>query len=169
MTKMNINALDFVDSMYKKSAKKARLFKSIFWALTLFTLLFGFFSALMGVAKLASSRFPNEFEMFVKLFVQKVVDEKGSVKEVDQWPIFTLWIGIAVAIINGLVGLFLVKKKWIRNKRVNNLIELELLRYKNNSPKYSKAKSKDLLLFESVNAILGNNTRLLSRGGKDGK
>ncbi|WP_240463493.1 DUF4231 domain-containing protein [Mycoplasma procyoni] len=140
---------EFIDHVIKKSATKEKVYKITFWLVSLFALFFGFFSAMMGVAKLASSRLV-EFEGFAKLFVS-VVDGKP----VDQWPIFTLWIGIALAIINGLLALFVVKGKWLRNEKINNLISLEKLLYECEEGKYASNPRKDILFFDTVSNILG--------------
>lgn len=140
---------EFINYISKKTALKAGIYKTLFWLTSLFSLLFGFFSALMGVAKLASSRLV-EFKGFATLFVSEI-----DGKQVDQWPIFTLWIGIAMAILNGLIALFVVRKKWLRNQKVNNLISLEKILYETNQGKYKDNENDDLLFFEVVSKILG--------------
>ncbi|MGZ9454020.1 DUF4231 domain-containing protein [Mycoplasma sp. AC157] len=151
---MNVKLFDstkeFIDYITLKTNIKAKIYKIIFWVAALFSLLFTFFSGLMGVAKLASSRL-EEFKGFALLFTSEV-----DGKIVDQWPIFTLWIGISLAILNGLLALFVVKKKWIRNQKVNNLIYLERVLFEANEGKYAEAKNKDLLFFDRVSEILGN-------------
>ncbi|VEU59656.1 DUF4231 domain-containing protein [Mesomycoplasma neurolyticum] len=145
----------FIRFIEKKTLFKSKLFQTIFWVTSIFALCFVTFSAFMGTAKLASSRLP-EFKGFATLFIQKSIDNKGKPIEIDQWPIFTLWIGIALAIINGLVALFVVKKKWIRNEKINTLIQLEKILYNNSKGKYKDAKNKDIVFFDKISEIIGN-------------
>ncbi|WP_033161224.1 DUF4231 domain-containing protein [[Mycoplasma] collis] len=144
----------FIDFITKKTLFKAKIYQIIFWTTSIFSLIFLTFSSFMGTAKLASSRL-DEFKPFAELFTEKIIKD-GKTTSVDQWPIFTLWIGIALSIINGLLSLFVVKKKWIRNEKINTLIQLEKILYENEKGKYKNNENKDIVFFERISEILGN-------------
>ncbi|WGI36670.1 DUF4231 domain-containing protein [Mesomycoplasma lagogenitalium] len=140
---------EFMKYIERKTEIKAKIYKHIYRINSVFALFFSFFSTIMGTVKLAASKL-SEFSGFANLFVR--LDDSG--KAVDQWPVFTLWIGIAIAIINGLLALFVIRKKWIRNQKVNNLIQLEKIFYTNGEGKYNNEETKDIILFEKVSEIL---------------
>lgn len=158
--KIKSSSQDFVTYATRLTRLKSINFKILFWGLTLFSLFFGFFSALMGTTKLASSRFPENYKFFVNLFVQDGV---------DQWPIFVLWIGVATSILSGLLALFVVRKRWISNSKIYNLITLEKRVYQSNSGIYSDSQTKDFILFDRVSQILKINSKLQERWAQNEK
>lgn len=163
--KLTSSGLEFTNYLYSKTSKKAKIYQAIFWSCSLFSIFFAFFAALMGVFKLASSRL-DEFKPFASIF-QITDTSSGKPVIVDQWPIFTLWINIILSIVNGLIALFLVKNKWIRNKELNNFLELELILFHSKSGKYKDNPNPELTLFEKVNDYFGNTTRLKNREVKN--
>ncbi|WP_215736508.1 DUF4231 domain-containing protein [Mesomycoplasma hyorhinis] len=162
--KLTSSGLEFANYLYSKTSKKAKIYQIIFWSCSLFAIFFAFFASIMGVFKLASSRL-EEFKPFATIF--QITDTSGDKPVVvDQWPIFTLWINIILSIVNGLIALFLVKNKWIRNKELNNFLGLELILFHAKEGKYKNNPNPELTLLEKVNDYFGNISRLKAREEK---
>ncbi|MGY6171819.1 hypothetical protein ACW95P_00560 [Candidatus Mycoplasma pogonae] len=150
--------MEFVKEIKLKTLIKSNVFKFAFWGLTTFSLFFGFFSSIMGTVKLASSRFPDHFSVITKLFVANV-----DGKDVDQWPIFVSWIGVATSILTGIIALFAMRKRWISNTKIYNNIVLEEKIYELNEGIYSDSKTRDMLFFKRIATITQTNTKIKAR------
>lgn len=161
---LKISVLEFAQRAKNKTLLKWKVYRSIFWILTIFTLVFGLFSAIMGTAKIASSRFPEQYSFIVNFFVSKKI-ENGKEIVVDQWPIFVLFIGIFLSIINGLMALFAIKNQWVENKEKNIQISLQFKLFEASEEKYKdlKQREKEFLLFSQINSILKTSSRLLNK------
>ncbi|VEU66542.1 Uncharacterised protein [Mesomycoplasma conjunctivae] len=149
-TRLDTDAYVFAKFLFKKTLIKAKSFQILFWSLTVFSIFFAFFTTLMGVFKLASSKL-SEFESFSRLFIQ--IDASG--KEIDQWPIFVLWINLSISLMNGLFALFFVKNRWLRNQEINNFLRVELILYKNKVGKYKYQEHRQIELYNIIFSQLG--------------
>ncbi|UVD81976.1 DUF4231 domain-containing protein [Mycoplasma iguanae] len=161
--KMRNSSQDFVKYAIRSTKLRALRFKTAFWSISIFSLFFGFFSGLMGTAKLASTRFPEAYKSIVEAFVTITKDGKT----IDQWPIFVLWIGVATSIISGLLALFLVRQRWIDNEKKHNIIMLEMRLYQAQYGIYSDPKTADLVIFNRVSEILETNKEIIKRWGRN--
>lgn len=152
---------EFADSQIQSTLIKSKLLKLIFWSLTTLSVFFGFFSSIMSVMKLASSRFQDSYSLFIDLFSSEV---EG--KTVDQWPIFVLWMGIFLSICSGLLSLFLVKSQWLKNKKRYNNLLLEKAAFQNSLGAYEKMTSQEnkrVLYLERISEVLKYNDNYILR------